>query len=96
MINTGTTAEVVAAQVYDRAYWEKQGVRFKQTETIGISISGATSKPFLTWSAYYKEKYLAGGGGTSVDSLAQWMGKKHKMIAERMRSILLTNPKRKS
>ena len=86
MIKTASP-EVVTAKVHDKAYWEKKGVRFKQTETIGISLSGSTSNPYLTWSAYYKKKYLTGGGGTSLDGFIEWMNKKHDMIIGRMQKI---------
>jgi len=63
-----------------KTFWESKGIVFKQVETIGMALSGATTDPYLTWTAVYKGKFIA-NGGSSLDRLVEWMdGKEDKMI----------------
>ena len=86
MNETQTNAESVTAQAHDKSYWEKLGVKFKQTETIGMSLSGHSSEPYLTWVAVYRGKFIA-SGGVKIESMLEWMSKKEKFIMERMEKI---------
>ena len=86
MKETHKNVEIVTAQVHDKSYWEKLGVRFKQTETIGMSVDGQTSEPYLTWVAIYRGKFIA-TGGTKIDSMMEWMDKKHEFILARMEKL---------
>ena len=76
-----------------KTFWENKGVVFKQVETIGMALSGATTEPYLTWTAVFKGKFIA-NGGSSLDRLIEWMdGKEEKMV---QRIELVNNNKLKS
>ena len=88
MSNTNTTNTEATPVKAGRtqASWEKLGVKFKQTESIGFSLSGGFSEPHLTWVAVCKGQYVA-SGGRALEPLIEWMNKKEDKIIAKIKSI---------
>lgn len=87
MSNTTNQTEATPVKAgRSQASWEKLGVKFKQTESIGFSLSGGFSDPHLTWVAVYKNQYVA-SGSRSLESTIEWMNKKEDKIIAKMKSI---------
>jgi len=88
MSNTNTTnTEATPVKVgRTQASWEKLGVKFKQTESIGFSLSGGFSEPHLTWVAVYKGQHVS-GGGRSLERFIEWINKREDKIIAKIKSI---------
>ena len=87
MQETTTTTEATPVQVgRTKSSWQKLGVTFKQTESIGFSLGGGFSEPRLTWVALYKDKYLA-TGGRSIELMIEWMNAREDKIIAKIKSI---------
>jgi len=87
MSNTTNQTEATPVKAgRSQSSWEKLGVKFKQTESIGFSLSGGFSEPHLTWVAVYKGQYVA-TGGRSLEPMIEWMNKKEDKIIAKMKSI---------
>jgi len=72
--------------IKNQKYWEGKKVKFVKSKCIPMSLSGAIGQERDSWSAYYKKNYLT-GGGTTIESLLEWMDKKHERMLQVMKLI---------
>jgi len=85
MTTTTQPTETLKA-VRSKSSWEKLGIEFKQTETIGMSLTGRTGEPHLTWNALYRGQYVI-GGGKLIGPFIEWMNKKEDRVMAIIKSI---------
>jgi hypothetical protein len=87
MIKTNQViTESVTVKAHDQKYWEKRGVKFAKSKCISMSLSGVFGEERDSWTAYYKKKYLSGGGST-IESVVAWINKKQDKYLQIMKTI---------